>query len=311
MRRAGRASSLVMRITCLHNPISGRGRGPEIAARLAAELERAGHRVRSLATRPPGEATTASLASDLAQAELLVVLGGDGAVRAAAPAAAAVGVPIYHWPSGTENLFAKAFGMLPRARVLLDAIEAWSPRPIDTGIADLDGTPETFNIMASLGFDAAVVHDLAAHRRGAISHWSYAAPLLRQLREWRAPRLRVEVDGSLLFEGRGFLVISNLSEYARGLNPARWADPSDGALDALAFPARGGPAALAWAGEIATGLHLSDRRVAHRVGRRIEIESSDGFAVQFDGDPVGNGATRVVAVEVNPGSLKVLAPPAR
>lgn len=309
MRRAGRVSLLTMRITCLHNPISGRGRGAATAARLAAELERSGHEVRSLTTRPPGDAKAALLESDLAETELLVVLGGDGAVRAAAPAAAAAGVPIYHWPSGTENLFAKAFGMDRAAETLRSAIEVWAPRWIDTGRVVVDGVSDGFNIMASLGFDAAVVHDLAAHRSGAISHWSYAVPLLRQLRGWRAPHLRIEVDGRPLFVGRGLLVISNLPEYARGLNPARWADPCDGALDVLAFPVRGGAGAVAWAAEIATGLHLADRRVAHRVGRRIVAESRDGFAVQLDGDPVGTGTTRCVAVEAIPASLEVLAPP--
>jgi len=298
-----------MRITCLFNPISGRGRGPAEAARVAEALRRAGHETRLLETRPAGEGDASALARELGGSELLVVLGGDGAVRSATPAASAAGLPIYQVPAGTENLFAKAFGMRRDARTLLGAIEAWTIRRIDTGLAHAGEATEPFTIMGSVGFDAAVVHDLAANRRGAITHWSYARPVLRQLRSWRPPERRVEVDGETISEGPAFLMVANLPEYARGLNPARWADPADGELDAVVFPTPSTRTLFTWAARIVTGLHLEDPRLVYRVGRRIVVESPEAVALQLDGDAASDGVVTRVEFAVVPSALDVLVPP--
>lgn len=300
-----------MRITCLYNPISGRGRGPVEVAKLSAVLEAKGHEVRRLPTRPPGETETDRLAGEIEGTDLLVVLGGDGAVRIAVPAAGRAGVPIYQFPMGTENLFAKAFGMRRGAAALLSAIEAWTIRRIDTGLLRCGDAVERFTIMASIGFDSAVVHDLAANRRGAITRWSYARPILRQLRRWRPPRLEVRIDGEPIFSGRAFLMVANLPDYARGLDPAKWADPSDGELDAVVFPTAGSTDLFAWAALVATGLHLHDRRLIYRIGRRIEVESPGPVEVQLDGDAVADCTGSRMAFDAAPASLDVLLPPPR
>ena len=300
-----------MRITCLFNPISGRGRGAAATERLGRSLEKAGHAVRRLETRPAGASPSGWLTRELEGEDLLVVLGGDGAVRLAAPAAAAADVPIYHAAAGTENLFAKAFGMRPGPAAVQAAIEAWRIRRIDTGRARAGEDLEPFNVMGSVGFDAAVVHDLAANRRGAITRWSYARPILRQLRAWRPPHLRVEVDGETIAEGSGFLMIANLPDYARGLDPARWADPADGVLDALVFPTASVRSLFGWAARIATGLHLEDARLAYRVGRRIVVESPQPVAMQLDGDAASSAAATRLEFEVVPSSLAVLIPSGR
>jgi len=300
-----------MRITCLFNPISGRGRGSSEATRLAAALVAAGHEARRLETRPADTADPEWLVRELVGVDLLVVLGGDGAVRLAAPAAGAAGVPLYQAPAGTENLFAKSFGMRTDARTLLAAIEAWTIRRIDTGLVRIGGSVEPFTIMGSIGFDASVVEDLAASRSGPITHWSYARPILRQLRSWKPPRLRVEVDDETLAEGPAFVMVANLPDYARGLNPARWADPADGLLDAVVFPTPNTRSLLRWAAQIATGWHLEDARLRYRVGRRIVVSSNEPVALQLDGDAAGGGSGTRVEFEVAPATLSVLVPPRR
>ncbi len=300
-----------MRITCLFNPISGRGRSAAEADRLARGLRDAGYEVRQLETRPPGEADSGWLAQGLAGTDLLVVLGGDGAVRLAAPTAAALGVPLHHAAAGTENLFSKSFGMRSDVASLQAAIEAWTVRRIDLGcvrIGEASVVEESFAIMASIGFDAAVVHDLAANRHGSITHWSYLRPILRQLRSWRPPRLRIDVDGETIADGPAFAMVSNLPDYARGLNPARWADPTDGLLDALAFPTSNTRELFGWAVRLAMGQHLADHRLAYRVGRRIVIESPDPFVLQLDGDAIGSGAVHRVECGIVPSALSVLLP---
>lgn len=291
-----------MRVVCLFNPISGAGRARARAEAVGEALRAAGHEATLLATRR--EPAAAWLDSSLAGAAALVVCGGDGAVRLAARAAAAAGVAIHQCPSGTENLFARAFGMRPDPRAVAAAVEAGRTRRIDTG--DANGQP--FLIMASIGFDAEVVHDLAAHRDGPISHLSYLRPILRQIRSWNPPALRVSVDGEPIADAKAFAVIGNLRQYARGLDPARFADPADGELDAVVFPTSGMASLLRWAALLSAGRHLQDPRLAYRVGRVVEIESPDPLRMQLDGDPAdGPPATRI-RIEIRPASLDVLLP---
>jgi diacylglycerol kinase (ATP) len=290
------------RVVCLFNPISGAGRARARAEAVGKALRDAGLEAVLLETRR--EAAEGWLDPALPGASALVVCGGDGAVRLASGSASRAGVPVLQCPSGTENLFARAFGMRPDPNAIVAAVQAGRTRRIDT--AEANGEP--FLIMASIGFDAEVVHDLAVHRDGPISHWSYLRPILRQLRRWVAPRLKVAVDGHLVADAEAFAIVGNLRQYARGLDPARLADPTDGLLDALVFPARRAGSLVRWALEIATGMHVHDRRLAYRVGRRIEIESSTPIRMQLDGDAADGPASTNVRIEIRPASLDVLLP---
>ncbi len=122
---------------------------------------------------------------------MLVVVGGDGAMRLAAASAVRTGTPVYHYPLGTENLFSREFGMSASPAALLDALRSLRVEHVDVGVAN----GRTFLLMVSMGYDAEVIHDLSARRGGGISHLSYLGPLVRQLRRWRPPELTVRADG--------------------------------------------------------------------------------------------------------------------
>src|SRR5690606_33749241 len=99
-RHARGPASAPMKILLLSNPVSGGGHAAAMAGRLAERLVSAGHEVCSEPTRlEPPETWLDALAAD---AELLVAVGGDGTVRLVAPSAARIGVPVTHFPAGTE-----------------------------------------------------------------------------------------------------------------------------------------------------------------------------------------------------------------
>jgi diacylglycerol kinase family enzyme len=294
-----------MRIRVLYNPIAGSGRAGRAAQAVEAGLAARGHDVTRIETRlEPAETW---LDEVLGGTDLLVVAGGDGAMRLAGEPAARAGVPVYHYPAGTENLFAREFGCDRSVERLVAAVERFDVRAVDTATAN--GHP--FLLMASLGYDAEVVHDLAGRRGASITRSTYAGPMLRQLVRWTAPRLSVDVDGEVVVEGEpGFVVVANSRQYGQRFDPAPRARMDDGRLDAVFFPTRSRAGLVRWALLCRTGRHVRDPRLVYRLGREIEVRSATPRRYQVDGDPPENEAGPVpsVRISVAPGRLQVLIP---
>lgn len=287
--------------------MSGKGRACEAAGQLAETLRDQGIEA-GVTETPRTPAEVAALAASLHDREALVVLGGDGSVRGCAPACIEAGKPLYAMPFGNESLFCRAFGMSRSSRQVASALRAGCVREIDLGEAN----GEPFLLMAGVGFDADVVHDVAARRRGPVSHLSYVGPVLRNALAWRGPRLRLAVDGGAARDlGPGALIVANIPTYALGLDPVRWARADDGRLDALSIRAStvlGVALAVArcWLGLIPRGPG-GDRTPA---GARITVDSDVPFRYQLDGDaPSGCAAVRRIDFTVSARRLKVLVPP--
>ncbi len=291
-------------VLILFNPISGGGRAGHAAGRLDGELRAAGHDSITVPTRrEPGHEW---LVERLGNESVLVVVGGDGAVRATAEAAIRTRTPLYHVPYGTANLFAGEFGMDRRAGTLLRALDRLEVHWVDVG--DADG--ELFVLMASVGFDAEVVHDLAAHRGGRISYLSYAGPMLRQLRDWKPVGLAISVDGlDLPLAGPGIVVVANARRYAFGLDPAPGADMTDGLLDVVYLPTASRRQVLLWMAKLRLGRHEADPAVIMQRGVDVRIECDQPQRLQLDGDPASEGNPRAgFRLVVRPGVLPVLVP---
>lgn len=243
----------------------------------------------------------------LADRDVAVIVGGDGAVHLTAPWAAAANVPIYHCPAGTENVFARALGKSSSPSAVVAAIERGATRQVDLG--EIEG--EAFVLMASAGFDADVVHRLAARRRASIRHVSYVPPLLHATCWWRGPDVAISVDGAAPVElGRGLVIVATMAEYALRLNPARGALDDDGLLDAVFLPCRSGLGALGWA----LRLRASRGPLAgawRARGRRFAVMLDRPVLWQCDGDPfgpAGAAARDTVTIGVSDRRLRILLP---
>jgi len=300
-----------MAIAVVFNPVSGSGRAEQVASGLRDALERDGWIVELVPTERRSAAEW--LAPALAGKDAVVVAGGDGAVRLVAPEAARAGVPLWHAPCGTENLFARSFGMTARANALSAALAGGRTRCIDLARVERGdgvggGGSDDFVIMASVGFDAAVVHALTAKRRGAISHLSYAAPILASLESWRPSRLSWTIDGEREELGEGMVVVGNMPDYGARLNPVAGAECDDGELDAVFIPARGALDLLPWVPLLWTGLHRRHPLLRERRGRRIELHISPVAELQLDGDAAQGGRGGRFAFSVSGTRLPVLRP---
>ncbi len=299
-----------MSVLVIFNPISGAGRARGLAEAAAAAARARGIDVDLLPTSP-GPADT-WLREPIRGRTALVVVGGDGAVRFAAPEAARAEVPLVHCPAGNENLFAREFGMTSVASEVAETLANGTVRRIDLVKASVEGRDdETVALMASFGFDAEVVHDLASVRTGTVNNLSYVRPILRRMRAFDPPRISVVVDDEPIADAvSGMVVVANSRQYASRLDPARRAVMDDGVIDVVVLPARSVSDLLGWMVRMRFGAHLRDPRLIYRTGRRIDLRLDPPSVWQADGDPPrASDATGSIRFEVEPCVLPVLEPP--
>ena len=301
-------------IAILFNPIAGSGHAHTAAEEMKRGLESDGADVVLIATERA--AAKLWLRPRLAGVSTLVIAGGDGAVRAAAAEAAAAGVPIWHAPSGTENLFAKSFGMTRDPRAIGRAIRRGRVQHIDLGYASCGGgdrgdhsAAEAFTLMASIGFDADVVHALSARRRGGITRASYLPPICEAFCSWRPAHLAWTIHGEREELGRGVVIAANLPAYGLKLNPAADATADDGLLDCVFIPARAAVELLPWIVLLRTGLHRGCRPMRFRRAAAVVLHADPPQRFQLDGDAAGAGQLHgEVRIETRPRALTILLP---
>jgi len=263
-------------------------------------------------TRPVGVQHPALCPQELAEADTVVVIGGDGTVHRSLAVLLEAGRPVYHLPLGTENLFARHFGMCRNPERAAARICGFQQLPMDVAVVTTPESPGTTGdgtlaaIMISAGPDASVIHRLALKRKGPITHLSYAVPIAAEVFGASLPRLTITVDGvPLVSEKRGMVVVANAPTYARFINPAHHARTDDGLLDVVFLPSTSAIVSGLWLAACRFRVH---RRLGAKVasGTRIRIESSEAFPWQVDGEP--GGVSRRLDIGLDPRRLRIVSP---
>ena len=275
------------RVEIVFNPNAGRGRAASLARELAGQLSSRGM-----------TAMTSTITEFLCEGgalhrgcDVVVAMGGDGTVRAIAEGLAAAfadqSPPVAMLAMGTANLIAQHLALPWRdgsgMEALLDAIAAGRTKSMDIPIAN--GRP--FFLMCSIGFDAQVVHEVAARRTGPISKVDYLPAFARSVMGFRRDKIEVIADGKRVFgPGPALVVVANAAEYGTGfsLNPTATSD--DGALDLTIFDAGHRKHLLATAFHAVTN-QVSDGAAIVMKAKQIDIVG-DAAPAQIDGEAFGH-----------------------
>lgn len=281
------------------NPRSGSGRGGEAVAVMTRRLEAAGLRV--IQSKDVDEVVREAAALSAAgKLRAVVAAGGDGTVGLLANRLP-VDIRLAILPLGTENLLAKYLeiepGGLATANCLLERQEV----ALDVGQAN----GRIFLIMASIGFDAEVVHRMHRTRTGNIHRSSYFRPIWEAISQYRYPPLRIRVDGEPVEPTPTWAFVFNVPRYAMNLQIVPEAKADDGLLDVRTFRRGNLFHGLRYLSSVVLRLHRWLQDAAYRQARKIEIDSDEPVPVQLDGDPAGNTP---VTIEVIPRRLRVFAP---
>ena len=271
------------------NPIAGRGQGKSIAQRVAARLQRDGFDPRLVLDRcdlvPRDQLVENSRAA--------IAIGGDGTVRGVARRLFELYgdkmPPLLVIPMGTANLLGRHLGTWWADREM----PARASKTINANnILQLDGARangELFLLMAGVGLDAKVVHELDRIRSGPIDLTSYALPAAMAFGFYKYPPLTVTVDGKRVCDNLPAVAfVGNIKEYGTGFPILPLATPDDGLLDVCVLPCGNRLDAIRQFMLAASGDHLTAEGTIYTKGKHIKVEAAEEVPVQIDGEAAGH-----------------------
>jgi diacylglycerol kinase family enzyme len=221
-----------MRVTLMHNPTAGRGHptGDELKTLLRA----AGHKVRYQSTKKKKYARALA-----APADLIVVAGGDGAIRKIALELVGSDVPFAVLPLGTANNIAKSLGI---SGTLAEIIASWQlARRCRLNVGQVRTPWGKTSFIEGMGCglftDVMAALDVREKSEPALfaqtdNPLGVAVRALHDaLADYRAVELRATLDGADISGRYLMLEALNIRHVGPNLFLAPDADPSDGYLD--------------------------------------------------------------------------------
>jgi diacylglycerol kinase (ATP) len=278
-------------VAIVANPVAGLGKGTRTARQLRRSLESAGIKTNLILDLPAADR------EPLASADAVIVIGGDGTLRATAERCLEITgkiPPLLPVPMGTANLMGRHLAIhwppkdLPQR--IVQSLASANVIRLDAGRAN----GRLFLLMAGVGMDAMIIHEMERLRDGPINFASYAIPAALALANYRYPPLEVVVDGEKIFPSAPAMAfIANVREYGTGFPVAPDARPDDGVLDICVVPVDSPADAIQRFLHAAAGELVRSEGVLYARGKQIEVRSPQPVPVQVDGDPAGHTPLRI------------------
>jgi len=243
--------------------------------------------------------------------DMVVAVGGDGAVFQVVNSLAESEVVLGIIPKGTGNLLAGNLE-IPKAidkavHVLLEG----KPRTIDLGRVTLDGADKDFAVACGIGFDAVVMDTTEADQKWRWGKLAYVASAVREGRKVREVRHEITIDGNTIKTAAAQVFIANFGRIGSIVEPRRRVIADDGKFDVFVVKA-GGPVEGLLAGWSALRQRqlgeTSDRRVLRARATEVTVKSTPPQLVETDGTVIGKTP---ISARIRPAALRVMAPTRR
>jgi YegS/Rv2252/BmrU family lipid kinase len=243
--------------------------------------------------------------------DMVVAVGGDGAVFQVVNSLAESEVVLGIIPKGTGNLLASNLE-IPKAidkavQVLLEG----KPRTIDLGRVTLDGADKDFAVACGIGFDAVVMDATEPVQKRRWGKLAYVASAVREGRKVREVRHEITIDGNTIKTAAAQVFIANFGRIGSIVEPRRRVIADDGKFDVFVVKA-GGPVEGLLAGWSALRQRqlgeTSDRRVLRTRATEVTVKSTPPQLVETDGTVIGKTP---ISARIRPAALRVMAPARR
>lgn len=273
------------------NPIAGRGKGEHAATELAEALRNAGIAVELYMTKARDDARVKVRCAN-PDTDLIVAVGGDGTIGEVMSGLMSDEIHLGILPMGTSNLLGMDLKLPRDVDSLLEVLLAGRTQAID--LCEVNG--HTSFLCTGIGLDAATVRALEKRRKGPISKLSYAAPLLDCLWNFKAPRLKVEIDGKAVDGEYGLVVACNTIHYAGYLKLDRNRRLDDGLYEVYLFRSGSGLAMLTYAIRGLLGWLPGGSCTMVRA-KSLRVTSDAPVPYQVDGDYRGETPVELIVTD--------------
>ena len=301
-------------VVILYNPFAGRGDALKMARDAEQFALAKGWQVISCkSSEYAGHIADTLVASEAQQADLIILIGGDGTLRELISGLVkhALRPEIAFIPMGNANVVARELKIPLKPHNALHMLDASKTIDVDIGLVQLKQTngkeqQQIFLAMLEIGLGAKIVHLVNQLRLGKLQRlyrlwgdlvyalaglFAFAKKELAQVQcqlghdTPQAPAQQIETAQ---------LIVANMQTYAKGWSFTPDANCQDGLLD-IAFSIKNNRFAVL-SGFIAAAQKRkqSPNRMRYATSREVNLTSSDRLFMQIDGDPVAfSGSAKV------------------
>ncbi len=160
--------------------------------------------------------------------DIVVAVGGDGAVFQVVNALAESGTSLGIIPKGTGNLLAGNLDIPKDLKKAVRVLVEGKSRQIDLGRVSIDGADRDFAVACGVGFDAVVMDSTDAAQKRRWGKLAYFANAVVEGRKMRDVRHEITIDGVTTVTEAAQVFIANFGRIGSLVEPRRRVIPDDG-----------------------------------------------------------------------------------
>jgi len=281
----------------------------EAVSETGQRLEAAGWTVDRAVVDRKGELRKRTRRAIKAQVDVVVTVGGDGAVSQVVQRLAGTQVALGIVPMGTGNLLAGNLGIPKRQDDAIDVLLTDGRRRIDLGLLTIDGKHKDFAVACGIGFDAVVMKSTGKRGKRRWGKLAYVVNAIKNHGHVKDVPHQITIDGVHSVMDATQVFIANFGGMGLPMEPRLEIHPDDGVLDVIVVSASGPLPGLVAGWEALRQRRLgksSGGRVFRARGREVKVETDPSRLVEIDGSVVG---TTPIKATIRPAALTVIVPP--
>jgi diacylglycerol kinase (ATP) len=271
-------------------------------------LEAAGWKVDSLVVRRKSALRRHAAHGVDAGVDVVVAVGGDGAVLQVVNALAETKVALGIIPMGTGNLLAGNLGIPHQLDRAVDVLVNGHHRRIDLGRVTVGGKDHDFTVACGVGFDARVMQATDTREKRRLGKLAYLVQAIRQAQHVRDVTHEITLDGRRSSRKATQVLIANFGQMGSLVETRREIQPDDGLLDVIVVRAPGPVLGLLAGWEALRQRNLGASAAGHvfrAQAREVRIATRRARLVETDGSVVG---TTPIIASIRPAALTVIVP---
>jgi len=301
----------VTRTVFLVNPASANGSTGSRWAQLAHVAAGAGLTGNTFFSERPGHLTELARAAADDGADLLVVVGGDGALHEVANGIVGRdGVDVAVVMRGTGMDFARTYGIPTKPERAFDVALRGRTREIDVARVTYrswsgDETSEHLVNVGSVGMSADAARRANSRSKALGGKATFFLTIAESFVRWRNVEMRVRAGEDVRRGKMTSVVVANGQYHGGSMWLAPEAQPDDGLLDAVLIGDITKSDFVRSVGRIYRGTHLTHPKIELLRAPRVEVDADQPVPLELDGEQPGTTPARF---EIVPRALRIRVP---